>query len=147
MTRGKAGPRRQAREAALQVLFAAEASSRLDPEAVLRAYDDVLSEFSLPARARERARELVAGVAENLKAIDERIAHASERWKLQRLARVDRNLLRVAAYELLFEPETPHEVVIDEALEISRRFAGSASPAFVNGVLDAIARERVATTP
>ena len=138
------GPRRKAREAALQVLFAAD-SAPLDTRSVQSSYDEVLREFSLPRAARERAQKLVLGVAQNLKAIDECIGRASERWKLERLARVDRNVLRVAAYELLFEPETPTEVVIDEAVEIARRFAGDSSPAFVNGVLDAIARARDST--
>jgi N utilization substance protein B len=60
---------------------------------------------------------------------------------------VDRNVLRIAAFELLFETETPVEVVIDEAVEIARRFASESSPAFVNGVLDAIAKERDASRP
>ncbi len=142
MTAAAVGPRRKAREAALQVLFAAEVSRQLDSESVAAAYDEVLREFSLPTRARERARVLVDGVAANLKAIDEQIERASLRWKLGRLASVDRNVLRIATYELLYEPETPVAVVIDEAVEVARRFAGSPSPAFVNGVLDEIARAR-----
>jgi N utilization substance protein B len=134
--------RRKAREAALQVLFAADAHAPLDPQVVESAYDVVLQEFSLPRRARERARELALGVATNLKGIDECIEGASDRWRLERLAAVDRNVLRIATYELLFEPATPAEVVIDEAVEIARRFAGESSPGFVNGVLDAIARDR-----
>jgi N utilization substance protein B len=86
-------------------------------------------------------------VAHNLKCIDERISAASERWKLYRLATVDRNVLRIAAYELLFEPATPAEIVIDEALEIARRFASEESRSFVNGILDRIARERPAAQP
>jgi N utilization substance protein B len=136
------GPRRQAREAALQVLFAADAASGLDPESVEAVFEDVLREFSLPTRARARAREIVLGVAGNAKAIDECIGQASVHWKLHRQASVDRNLLRVATFELLFEPETPAEVIINEAVEIAHRFAGEASPAFVNGVLDVIRRRR-----
>jgi N utilization substance protein B len=124
------------------VLFAADVRKRLTPEAVATSYDDILKEFTLPARARSRARELVMGVAHNLKCIDERISEASDRWKLYRLATVDRNVLRIAAYELLFEPEIPAEIVIDEALEIARRFASEESRSFVNGILDRIARER-----
>ena len=136
------GPRRQAREAALQVLYAAEVSQKLDPDAIEQVYREIIDEFSLPARCRERARELAVGVGLNLKRIDERISAASTRWKLHRIASVDRSILRIATYELLFDPKTPTEVVIDEALEIARRFAGDASPAFVNGVLDVIARHR-----
>ncbi len=134
------GPRRQAREAALQVLFAADVGSDLDPQSVGAAFEDVLREFSLPQRARDRAIELVCGVAENRKTIDEAVSARSTHWKLGRLATVDRNILRIATWELLFDPQIPAEVVIDEAVEIARRFGGSPSPAFVNGVLDQIAR-------
>ena len=142
---GQSGPRRKAREAALQVLFACEAQGPLDPVTVARTYEQVLREFSLPRRAAERARELVLGVARDCKAIDEHVARASERWRVPRLASVDRNVLRIATFELLFETGTPTEVVIDEAVEIARRFSSEPSPAFVNGVLDAIARERDAS--
>jgi len=138
------GPRRQAREAALQVLFAADARGAFVSGPLEPLFEQVLREFSLPPRAHERARALVEGVAQNLKAIDEQIERASDRWRLSRLARVDRNVLRIASFELLFEPETPAEVVIDEAVEIARRFASESSPAFVNGVLDAVARDREA---
>ena len=131
------GPRRQAREAALQVLFAADVSQKLHTEA----FDDVLRSFSLPSRARARARDLVLGVSRNLVQIDAIIGQSSEHWKVSRLATVDRNILRIATYELLFEPVVPTEVILDEAIEIARRFAGETSRAFVNGVLDVIARE------
>jgi N utilization substance protein B len=139
---GSHGPRRQAREAAVQVLYAADLAGRLGPGEIDRVFELVLAEFDLPARARERALALVHGVAANGKAIDERIEVASEHWKLARLAAVDRNVLRVAVFELLLETDTPAEVVIDEAVEIARRYGGSGSPAFVNGVLDRIARGR-----
>ncbi len=138
----RAGRRRQAREAALQVLFAADVSGEKRHADVEDVFDDVLRAFSLPVRSRDRAIELVRGVTAQAKTIDEAIAGASQRWKVQRLATVDRNVLRIATYELLFEPETPVEVVIDEAVEIARRFAGEASPSFVNGELDLIARRR-----
>ncbi len=141
---GGTGPRRQARELALQTLYAADAARVLDPAALPAAFEGIAAQFPAPPRAMERARELVNGIAANLKQIDERIESACAHWKLYRLAAVDRNVLRTATYELLFEPEVPAEVVIDEAVEIARRFAGEASPAFVNGVLDLIARERTA---
>ena len=137
------GPRRQAREVALQVLYATELNGTITAESVRATYSDVAAEFSLPTRARARARELLDGVAEHLAQIDERIAAASENWKVHRLAAVDRNILRVAAFELLWE-EVPTEVVIDEAVEIARRFAAETSPAFVNGVLDVLGRSRSA---
>jgi N utilization substance protein B len=136
------GARRQAREAALQVLFAADVAECLEPGRIEEIYQEVLEEFQLPPRARERAHEIVMGVVLNRKPIDEGISAASTRWKLHRIATVDRNVLRIATYELLFEPETPAEVVIDEAVEIARRFSGADSSAFTNGVLDVIARGR-----
>jgi N utilization substance protein B len=130
-----------AREAALQVLFAADLSGAdLDLETVRSAFETVSAEFQLPKRARDRALELCLGVVHHRKDIDLAIARASEHWKIERLAAVERNVLRVAAYELLFEPKTPAEVVIDEAVEVARRFAAEKSPAFVNGVLDVVAR-------
>lgn len=139
---GTHGPRRMAREAALQVLFAADhAHPELDVEAVRGAFDEVCAEFQLPRRTHVRALELSIGVARNRKDIDLAIGRASEHWKVERLAAVDRAVLRIATFELLHEPETPTEVVIDEAVEIARRFAGEKSPAFVNGVLDVIARQ------
>jgi len=139
---GLPGTRRKAREAALQVLFAVDSTGKIEPLGVERAFDEIVREFSLPVRARDRALEIALGVARNLKAIDEAIAKASTHWKLYRLASVDRNLLRVATFELLFEPDTPPEVVIDEAVEIARRYSNDTSPSFVNGVLDVIAKVR-----
>ncbi len=144
---GTPGPRRRAREAALQVLFAADVSRQVDPVSVEQVFAAFSQAFPISARARKRAAELASGVACNLKPIDERIERACTHWKLYRLATVDRNILRIAAYELLFEPDTPGEVIIDEAVEIARRFSGDSSPAFVNGVLDMIASERGRQVP
>ncbi|MBM4335720.1 MAG: transcription antitermination factor NusB [Deltaproteobacteria bacterium] len=139
---GTHGPRRMAREAALQVLFAADhVHPELEVEAARSAFEEVCEEFKLPRRTHVRALELAVGVARNRKDIDLAIGRASENWKVERLAAVDRAVLRIATYELLHEPETPPEVVIDEAVEIARRFGGERSPAFVNGVLDVIARQ------
>ena len=136
------GTRRRAREAALQILFAAESSQEILPEVIGEVHSSLIEQFSLAVRARERARTLAMGVACNRKTLDERIERACTHWRLRRLATVDRNILRIATYELLFEPEIPVEVILDEAVEIARRFSGSSSPAFVNGVLDVIASDR-----
>lgn len=86
------------------------------------------------------ALQLVRGVAAHLPRIDETLAEISHGWKLARMAVVDRNILRIAAYELLFEPSLPPAVVMNEAVEVARRYGAQQSPAFVNGVLDALAR-------
>ncbi|MEM7494708.1 MAG: transcription antitermination factor NusB [Myxococcota bacterium] len=87
------------------------------------------------------ALRLVRGVAAHLPQIDETLAGISHGWKLARMAVVDRNILRIAAYELLFESSLPPAVVMNEAVEVARRYGAQQSPAFVNGVLDALAHK------
>ena len=84
------------------------------------------------------AERLARGAQTQVGPIDEAITRASTNWRLERIAAVDRNILRVAAYELMKEPDTPSSVIIDEAVEMAKRFGEADSPAFVNGVLDAI---------
>jgi N utilization substance protein B len=91
---------------------------------------------------RARAEQLAAGAQQAVEEIDGRIAAAATNWRLERIAAIDRNILRIGAYELMREPETPPSVVIDEAVEMAKRFGEADSPSFVNGVLDAI-REAV----
>ena len=136
---GDVGPRRQAREAALQTLYAADLAGRLTPDAIEEVFAQVAGEFSLPRRARERAAQICLGVVGSLERLDAAIAGASTAWKLHRMPAVERNVLRIAAFELVCE-SAPPEVVIDEAVEIARRFGGAQTPAFVNGVLDALWR-------
>lgn len=84
------------------------------------------------------AEELVTGVTKHLRGIDAVVASSSEHWRIERMAVVDRNVLRMAVYELLYHADTPAAVVIDEAIEVAKRFGGEESGAFTNGVLDAI---------
>jgi len=93
------------------------------------------------------ARALFEGAVSEVEALDRRLREHTEHWRLERMAAVDRNLLRVALYELLRHPETPPAVVINEALEIARRFSGEDSVEFVNGVLDAIRKTLPAPNP
>ncbi len=86
------------------------------------------------------AASLVRGTIDSLTAIDEQITKHAEHWKISRMPTVDRNILRLAVYELLYT-DTPPAVVIDEALELARQFSGEESVHFVNGVLDAVRRE------
>ncbi|HEV3202734.1 MAG TPA: transcription antitermination factor NusB, partial [Gemmataceae bacterium] len=84
---------------------------------------------------------LYSGVVDHLSAIDERLAKAAENWRLSRMAGVDRNLLRLGAFELMFCPDTPPSVALDEAIELARRFGSMDSPGFVNGILDRLRQD------
>ena len=131
------GRRTKARECALQMLYQSEIGKR-GMEAVARAFWRVRTATPETRGAAER---LAYGASRELGAIDEEIKGASRNWRFERLAAVDRNVLRLAAYELMHEPGVPTAVVIDEAVEIAKRFGAEESAGFVNGVLDAVARE------
>jgi len=92
---------------------------------------------------RKFATEMVEGVTSNREVIDERISDRSTNWKLSRMATVDKNILRIAVYELSYRSDIPPKVTINEAVEIAKRYGTSESGAFVNGVLDNIAKEFV----
>jgi len=138
------GVRRHARECALQILYQLDPQLHAGADAVGlvdEAVEKFFSNFDAPDRARGITHQIVAGVAAHRSAIDDVISRNSPRWKLERMAMVDRNVLRLSIHELMFEPETPARVVLDEAIEIARRVGGDQSPSFVNGVLDAAARQ------
>lgn len=92
--------------------------------------------------AFEYAKRILRGVSEHREAIDALIREQADNWRLERMPPVDRNILRIAVYELLHEPETPHLVVVDEAIEIAKKFGSEQSGRFVNGLLDGILRSR-----
>jgi N utilization substance protein B len=124
------------------VLYALDLSAAGEgPVDAREAFERVATHFDLRAGARDFAEELALGVAARRDELDARIAVHARNWRVDRMAAVDRNVLRLAAYELL-HTETPASVVIDEAVDLARDFGGERSPAFVNGVLDALARER-----
>ncbi len=140
------GPRHASRQAALQVLYAVDlaagtrgarsaAAAPVGPDGVFEA---IAANFDLPGSARAFAKELVGGVTSRREELDALLAEHSRNWRIPRMAAVDRNILRLAAYELL-RTATPTSVILDEAIELARRFGDQPSPAFVNGVLDAIA--------
>jgi N utilization substance protein B len=133
------GSRRKARECALQMLFAADIAGAV-PEEVLRTYWKELGDADTEDVAREFATRLAAGTLANLATLDERIRSRAEHWRIPRMAIVDRNILRLAVYEFLYEP-TPRTVAINEALEIARRFSTYEATQFINGILDAIKRD------
>ena len=148
MSAPRRSSRHRSREAALQVLYAVDLARR-DPEKSAGAQvlfgEEALANaavhFELPEAARGFAGELVAGVMAHRERLDERLGAHATNWRLERMAVVDRNVLRLAAYEILYT-ETPREVLIDEAVDLARRFGGDRSPGFVNGILDALSRER-----
>jgi N utilization substance protein B len=133
------GSRRKARECALQMLFAADVAET-SPEEVVRTYWAELGEAELEDPARDFATRLATGTLSRPEALDERIRSRAEHWRIARMAVVDRNILRLAVYEFLFEP-TPRTVAINEALEIARRFSTYEATQFINGILDAIKRD------
>ncbi|MBA3255407.1 MAG: transcription antitermination factor NusB [Pyrinomonadaceae bacterium] len=133
------GSRRKARECALQMLFAADVAET-PPDEVVRTYWAELGDPDLEEPARHFATRLAAGTLAQLQALDERIRSRAEHWRIARMAVVDRNILRLAVYEFLYEP-TPRTVAINEALEIARRFSTYEATQFINGILDAIKRD------
>jgi len=130
------GTRRKARECALQMLFAADVAKT--PSGFLtNGYWNELGESVVDEKTQQFADNLVLGTLRGLETIDARIKTRAEHWRIERMAIVDRNVLRLAVYEFLYE-ETPHTVVINEALEIARRFSTFEATQFINGILDAI---------
>ena len=141
--------RSRAREVALQLLFQKDQNSAGLPRKVLErfAHDRLANEERLKGSAELTAfaLQLYDGVAAHQTTIDPTISSVAENWRLSRMSPVDRNVLRLASYELLHDPaRQPVEVVLDEAIELVRRFGSKESPAFVNGILDRIARMRPA---
>jgi N utilization substance protein B len=142
VTRPRRAPRHHSRQAALQVLYALDLARPGEggkAPACEDAFERVSEHFELEAGARAFAEELVRGVVSAEAEIDALLAQHTVNWRLERMAAVDRNVLRLAGYELL-HTDTPVSVVLDEAIELARRFGTDRSPAFVNGVLDAVAR-------
>ena len=131
------GARSSGRQAALQMLFALEANGA----PVERVVHDFWREQPGDAEGRPYADELVQGVMADREAVDTCIGNASQNWRVSRMNRVDRNVLRMGAWELLHQPAIPRAVILDEAVEVAKRFGTADSGAFVNGVLDRIAED------
>ncbi len=129
--------RSRGREVALQLLYQRDLNPRLGRTVIERFAADRLRNAELTAYCLG----LYDGVVGHAADIDARLAAAAENWRLPRMAAVDRNVLRLGAYELLYHPETPAPVALDEAIELARRYGSADSPAFVNGVLDRLVRK------
>ncbi|HWE31422.1 MAG TPA: transcription antitermination factor NusB [Polyangia bacterium] len=138
------GTRRRAREFALQMLYQLDVQEQLSDEQAIGMF---WRNFAATAEAdgalaadlgeiQPFAEKLVRGVREHLAELDAQIQGASKNWRLERMARVDRNLLRLALYELKHVDDVPAKVAINEAIEIAKRYGTNESSAFVNGILD-----------
>src|SRR5436305_14124018 len=131
--------RTRGREIALQVLYQADLNSGLGPEEIRRFVerrllgDKKLCEFT---------RGLIAGVQENQPRIDALISEVAENWRIDRMAAIDRNILRLGAYEMLYCPDVPTKVAINESLELAKRYSTAQSSRFVNGILDRLLSDR-----
>jgi N utilization substance protein B len=131
--------RSRAREVALQLLFQRDHNPGVDRATIERFVHDRLRDPPLEPFCLG----LYDGVVSHLADIDQRLSQAAENWRLPRMATVDRNILRLGAYELQFAPDTPAGVAFDEAIELARRYGSADSPAFVNGVLDRLRKDLV----
>ena len=128
------GARRKARELALQMLFQHDMSGN-EPDMIVTTFEDL--QKSKP-NTREFAVRIFRGTVDHLNAIDEMIQAQAENWRLSRMAVVDRNIIRMSVYEFLHESDTPKLVIIDEAVEIAKKFGTQKSSQFINGILDGI---------
>jgi len=130
--------RRRAREYALQILFQIDFKSQ---EVSRNDFEDFWLDKNESEDVRKFTEELVRGTIERLDEIDSRLAEVAENWVLKRMAAVDRNILRFAAFEILYRKDIPPAVTINEAVEIAKKFSSSEAAPFINGILDKLAKE------
>ncbi|MGA9526167.1 MAG: transcription antitermination factor NusB [Myxococcaceae bacterium] len=134
------GARRTARERALQALYQLDMSGGSPDDALGAAWDSIAAEMPRPdPAAKQFARELIGGVVDHLREIDALIEEHSHNWRLDRMDRIDRNVIRLAVFELKFRDDIPRKVSINEAVELGKLFGTEGSSAFINGLLDRIA--------
>jgi N utilization substance protein B len=131
------GTRRKGRQLAVQALYQLEVRGEKSAEALLRLFWE---SAEAGTQSKTFGETLVRGVREDKQRIDELIRESTEHWRIERLSPVDLSVLRVATYELLRHRDVPMSVVLDEAIEVARRFGSTESATFVNGVLDQIAQ-------
>jgi len=128
------GTRRKARELALTALYQGEMTST----SAVENFPLLCDNFEVNKKSVPYARELVEGITERLDEINDKIAESAVNWRLSRMSVLDRNIIRLAAYEMLFKDDVPARVAIDEAIELAKRYCTDDSPSFINGILDAI---------
>lgn len=141
MTSSDINTRRRAREAALQMLYQSEVGRAGAYEAIATYWPAHDTDHDVPESLREFANRLVRGTLDRVAEIDAILAAHAQNWRVERMAVIDRLILRLAVYEFLAEANTPPRVVINEALELARSYSGEEAVAFVNGVLDAVRKE------
>jgi N utilization substance protein B len=135
--------RRRSRQRALQILFLWDMRRQPVEDATAAYFDNLYSEESRIRPERDAfLDQLVRGTVEHIEEVDRRITQHAEHWRLERMPTVDRNILRLAVFEMMYS-DTPAAVAIDEALELARRYSNEESVLFVNGVLDAVHRDLV----
>jgi transcription antitermination protein NusB len=134
--------RRKAREYALQILFRIDFTDKKLEKADL---DEFWSDKQEKKEIRDFTEELVRGTLQRLEEIDKRLEGVAENWMLKRMAAVDRNILRSAAFEILYRKDIPPAVAINEALEIAKKYSSLESASFLNGILDRLAKEAKAS--
>jgi transcription antitermination protein NusB len=129
--------RSRAREVALQLLFQRDLNPSLDRASI----ETFVQERLRDEKLRPYTLSLYDGVLAHQEEIDTRLAASAQNWRVARMAAVDRNVLRLGSFELLFDSATPQRVVFDEAIQLARRYGSANSPSFVNGVLDRLFRD------
>lgn len=133
------GLRRKSRELALQFLFSHDFQERsCAPEDVARDLDMFCQIFDVSQKSLPYGRELILGICQHLDEIDTLLATHSHNWRVERMSLVDRNILRIAVYEMRYCDQAPTQVAINEALEIAKRYSIGESVSFINGILDAV---------
>lgn len=131
------GARRKARELALQMLYQYDMSGN-PPEQIIDTFEELAK--SKP-NTREFATKIFHGTIAHMAAIDKMLTEQADNWRLSRMAVVDRNIIRMSIYEFLHEDDTPKLVIIDEAIEIAKKFGTQKSSQFINGILDGILKK------
>lgn len=131
--------RTKARHLALQLLYQMDITNDFSQESLDNFWQT--QEKELDSEVKQFAQELINGIQEHREAIDKKIAQYAKNWEIRRMAVVDRNILRQACYELLFRPDIPPKVSINEAIDLAKFFSGEEAGKFVNGILDKIRQE------
>ena len=139
------GLRRKSREMALQFLFSHDFTAAADePQAVARELERFCGSFETVKKTLPYAQELITGICARRAEIDQELTGRSHNWRLERMSLVDRNILRIAVFEMRYGQDVPARVAINEALEIAKLYSIPDSVAFINGILDAVQGEQAA---